>query len=157
VIEICSMNTSEANQELIVNKTIQIKADAMEVWDALTNPEKTRQYFFNCEVHSNWEVGSDITWTGNYHGKDTEVKGKILQVEPGRLLKYTAWSKESGLKDIPSNHTIITARLNEQGDETILTVTDENFGIGEEAEKRYQASVKGWDMVLHGLKELLEK
>jgi uncharacterized protein YndB with AHSA1/START domain len=151
------MENAHAKQELIVDKTIKIKADAMTVWDALTNPEMTRQYFFNCEVHSNWEVGGDITWTGNYQGKHTEVKGKVLQVEIGRLLRYTAWSKESGLKDIPSNHTIITARLHEEDGETILNVTDENFGYGDEAEKRYQDSVKGWDMVLHGLKELVEE
>ncbi len=151
------MENSEARQELIVSKNIHLKADIFQVWDALTNPRLTKKYFFNCEVRSDWRVGSPITWTGNYEGKDTKVQGKILQIEPGKLLKYTAWSKASGLEDIPSNHTIVTARLIKVGNEVSLSVTDENFGSGEGAEARYQASVKGWDMVLKGLKELVER
>lgn len=151
------MKNSETKQELVVYKTIKVKADALHVWEALTNPKLTKKYFFGCEVHSDWRVGSPIVWTGTYQGKNVEVKGSIKQIEPIRLLQYTAWSKESGLDDIPSNHTIVTARITQSGEETTLTITDENFGWDEGAEQRYQASVKGWDMVLKGLKDLVER
>jgi uncharacterized protein YndB with AHSA1/START domain len=151
------MKNQEASQELVVRKSVLIKAGPLDVWNALTNPKLTKKYFFNCEVHSDWQLGSPIVWTGNYNDKPVEVKGRILQIEPGKLLKYTAWSKESGLEDIPKNHTIVTAVLEPLENETRLTVTDENFGWDRDAEKRYQASVQGWDMVLKGLKEIVER
>ena len=39
----------------VVKKTITIKAEPAAVWDALTNPEKTKRYFFNCRVISDWK------------------------------------------------------------------------------------------------------
>lgn len=35
--------------EYIVKKTIQIKANPEKVWEALTNPEKTKKYFLVAE------------------------------------------------------------------------------------------------------------
>jgi hypothetical protein len=40
-------------------------------------------------------------------------------------------------------------------EKTILSITDD-VGQGEGAEKRYSRSLKGWDKVLKGLKELVE-
>ncbi len=48
-------------KEFIVKKKVAINAESSIVWDALTNPEKTKEYFFNCEVFSDWKVGSPIT------------------------------------------------------------------------------------------------
>ncbi len=151
------MKIPEANQGLVVNKTIHLKADSQKVWNALTKPELTKKYFFGCEIHSELHVGSTITWTGTYHGKPVEVKGEIIRIEPGKLLMYTAYSKESGLEDIPSNYTKVTERISDEDDETILTVTDENFGNTESSVQRYKKSEKGWDVVLKGLKELVER
>lgn len=39
-------------KKFIVKKKITVNAEPSEVWDALTNPEKTKEYFFNCEVFS---------------------------------------------------------------------------------------------------------
>lgn len=38
--------------EFVVRKSIAIHADPAAVWDALTNPDKTEEYFFNCRVKS---------------------------------------------------------------------------------------------------------
>lgn len=35
-------------EKLIVKKSILIKGDAVSVWDALINPEKTKKYMFGC-------------------------------------------------------------------------------------------------------------
>jgi uncharacterized protein YndB with AHSA1/START domain len=151
------MQQDDTRQELVVRKTIHLEADSLKVWDALTTPSLTKKYFFGCEVHSEWLSGSNITWTGTMDSEPIEIKGKILDIEPGRLVRYTAWSKNSGLADIPSNHTIVTAVINDNTSGCDLSITDENFGSDPGAEKRYQDSVKGWDMVLKGLKELVER
>ena len=46
--------------ELIVKKSIKVNADISAVWDALTNPEMTKKYFFDYEAISDWETGSVI-------------------------------------------------------------------------------------------------
>mgnify|MGYP000120733376 CR=1 FL=1 len=151
------MKTSGSSQELIVAKTVRIRATPSQVWEALTNPQLTKKYFFGCEVHSTWQVGEPIVWTGRYNGKDVLVKGHVKEIVPGERLKYTAWSGLSGLEDIPSNYTVVTIELTGNEQETVMHVTDGNFGDGPGAEQRYQASVKGWDMVLKGLKDLVER
>jgi uncharacterized protein YndB with AHSA1/START domain len=141
-------------KDFIVRKKISIKARPEEVWDALTNPEKTKKYFFNCRVFSTWQPGSPIIFKGRiFLVKKIELKGEIVQAEPQKILQYTL---ANGKKDnVPQGMSVITDRLTYENGETILSVTDD-VGSGEGAGKRYGRSVKGWDKVLKGLKELLE-
>ncbi|QMW00574.1 SRPBCC family protein [Spirosoma foliorum] len=137
--------------EFVVRKTISLKAEPSEVWNALTNPEKTKQYFFNCEVFSDWEVGSTILFTGRlFLIKKIELKGQIVQFEPNKLLKYTLQNE-----DDPDNFSTVTDELTYENGETILSITDD-VGQGKGAEDRYKRSEKGWDSILKGLKEVVE-
>jgi uncharacterized protein YndB with AHSA1/START domain len=138
------------NKEYIVHKKISIHAESLDVWDALTDPKKTKEYFFNCEVHSKWKPGSTITFKGwMFFFIKIEMKGKILKADPGKLLQYTL--KNSGS---PSTSTVTDTLTYENG-KTIVSITDD-VGQGEGAEKRYKKSAKGWDKILHGLKEFVE-
>jgi len=138
-------------KEYVVKKHIAIKAPAKAVWDALTDPEKTKQYFFNCRVISNWKAGSPITFKGRmFWVIPIEMKGEIKKVEPGKLLQYTLSNK--GKEDSTST---VTDELKFAGGVTTVHITDD-VGQGEGAEKRYKRSVKGWDKILKGLKELVE-
>ena len=138
----------------IVSKSIRIKAEPKQVWDALTNPEKTKKYFFHCEVLSEWKMGSAITFKGKmFFIIGIEMTGTILEIEPGRYLKYTL--KNGKNDDASAGYSTITDTLNYEDGETILSITDD-VGDGEEAEKRLEKSEEGWDKVLAGLKELVE-
>lgn len=136
--------------EHIVHKTIRIRAPRDKVWEALTNPELTRKYFFGTRVHSDWKVGSPISFTGRlFFFWPIEMSGTITRIEPGRLLQYV-------LKNTGSRTTsTVTDSLHEENGITTLTIMDD-VGTGEGAEKRYSRSVKGWDKILNGLKKLLE-
>jgi uncharacterized protein YndB with AHSA1/START domain len=139
--------------EYIVKRSVAIKASPAEVWDALTNPEKTKEYFFNCEVFSDWKQGSAITFKGKiFLVKKIEMTGKILQIEPQKLLQYNI--KNTGSED--DSISTVTDRLSFENGETILSVSDD-VGQGEGAEDRYEKSEKGWEKVLKGLKELVEE
>lgn len=77
-------------QEFIVRKKVNIHAEPSEVWDALTNPEKTKKYFFNCGIFSEWKEGSPITFKGRvFLIKKIELRGKINKIDPGKFLQYT--------------------------------------------------------------------
>ncbi len=59
---------------IIAHIAIDIKAPLAKVWEALTNPEIISQYMFGAEVTSDWQVGSDIYWRGEWKGKSFEDK-----------------------------------------------------------------------------------
>ncbi len=73
-----------------IEKTVTLQADASTVWDALTNPELTKKYFFDCEAISDWKVGSPLIFRTESAGQETiPVKGVITAIEPNRLLQHT--------------------------------------------------------------------
>jgi uncharacterized protein YndB with AHSA1/START domain len=141
-------------KQFVVRKQIAINADISSVWSALTRPEKTKEYFFNCEVFSDWKVGSPITFKGTVLlVKKMEMKGKILAIEPGKLLKYNLVNTGSGDRQSVST---VTDELSYKDGVTTLSITDD-VGDGEGAEERLGKSEKGWDKVLTGLKEFVER
>jgi uncharacterized protein YndB with AHSA1/START domain len=131
---------------------IDIKASISQVWDALTKPDLIKQYLFGTEVTTDWKVGSSIVYKGVWEGKAYEDKGKVLQVEPGKLLVSTFWSSLSGTPDVPENYQTVRYELSPDGNGTSLTLTQDNNKSQEEADH----SEKNWKMVLEGMKKLLE-
>jgi uncharacterized protein YndB with AHSA1/START domain len=140
------------NRGLIAKATIIINTPASRVWDALTNPELIKQYLFGTQVTTDWKVGSPITYKGTWEGKVYEDKGKVLQVEPGKLLVSTFWSSLSGLPDVPESYKTVRYDLSTEGSGTRLTITQDNNDSQEEASH----SEQNWKMVLDGMKKLLE-
>ncbi len=132
--------------------TIEIQASGSKVWEALTTPELIKKYFFGTNAISDWKVGSPIIFKGEWQGKSYEDKGTILDVVPGKLFRYTYWSSMSGIEDKPENYVNITYELEESGDNTKLSVTQENIPD----EKTKEHSEENWNKVLADLKNLLE-
>ncbi|MBI3579762.1 MAG: SRPBCC domain-containing protein [Ignavibacteriales bacterium] len=137
----------------IAKAAITINAPAAKVWHALTNPELIKQYLFGTEVTTDWQPGSSITYRGVWKGKTYEDKGKILQVDPEKLLVSTFWSSLSGVPDLPEHYKTITYKLSAEGKGTKITLTQDNNANQQEA----QHSEENWKMVLNALKQLLEK
>lgn len=140
------------NKGLIAKATIIINASSSKVWDALTKPDLIRQYLFGTEVKTNWKVGSPITYSGIWEGKPYMDKGKVLQVDPGKLLVSTFWSSLSDLPDVPENYKTVRYELSAEGDGTRLTITQDNNDTQEDANH----SEQNWKFVLEGIKKLLE-
>lgn len=136
----------------LAQATITINAPPSKVWEALTQPALIKQYLFGTDVTTDWRVGSPITYKGQWEGKSYEDKGKILQIEPGKLLVSTFWSSLSGVPDVPENYKTVRYELSPAGSGTRLTITQDNNATEEEANH----STQNWNMVLEGLKKLLE-
>lgn len=142
------------NHELTISLDQMIRATAGDVWNALTDPEKIRQYFYGTEAVSDWEVGRPIRFKGEWDGTPYEDKGMILQKIDGQRLQYSYWSSMSGMEDIPQNYATVTYQLEEKEEgKTLLTVHQKGFK-DEEARKH---SVTGWNTVLDNLKSMLEE
>jgi uncharacterized protein YndB with AHSA1/START domain len=138
---------------LIAKVSTNIAAPASRVWDALTNPELIRQYFFGTEAVSDWKEGSPLEFRGEWEGKKYHDKGVILKSEQPKLFQYTYFSSFSNLPDAPENYANISYELIEEDGETMLTIKQENVA-NEEARKH---SEENWAYVLKNLKDLLEK
>jgi uncharacterized protein YndB with AHSA1/START domain len=138
--------------QFIAKTSITISAPASRVWEALTQPELIQQYLFGTQVTTDWNVGSAITYRGEWEGKAYEDKGEILQIEPEKLFVSTYWSAFSGLPDVPENYKTVRYELTGSADNTILTVTQDNNASQAEAEHSQQ----NWITVLEGLKKILE-
>jgi len=103
-------------------------------------------------VTTDWQAGSPIVYEGTWEGKAYRDKGKVLQVEPGKLLVSTFWSSLSGLPDVPENYQTVRYELSTEGSGTRLTVTQDNNATQEDANH----SAQNWSTVLEGMKRLLE-
>ena len=134
-------------------KTITIDAPKAEVWDALTKPDKVKQYMHGTNMTTDWKEGSPISWKGEWKGKAYEDKGKVLEVEPQKRLQYTHWSPMGGSEDRPENYQTVTYDLAGDNGKTALTLTQDNNATQEEADKMAQDN---WGPVLEGLKKVAE-
>ena len=138
---------------LIAKASTNIAVPASRVWDALTNPEIIKQYFFGTKAISDWKEGSTLEFRGEWEGKPYVDKGTILQIDREKIFQYTYLSSFSGLPDLPENYANITYELHEDSGTTLLIVKQENIA-NEQARKH---SEQNWAYVLQSLKELLEK
>jgi len=137
-------------EQYIVQRSIWLNALPEVVWDVLTNPEKTKRYFFNCRVISDWKPGSPILWKGRiFLFKEIELHGEIVDVLPEKLLKY----KLNNTRD--DSVSTVTDVLTPENGGTLLTISDD-VGQGPGALERYNRSIKGWDKVLKGLKKVVD-
>ncbi len=139
-------------KDYIVSRSIVVNAPASRVWQALTRPELVKRYLFGTDMAADWRVGGAITYRGQWQGKAYEDKGTVLVYEPEKRLRSTYFSSLSGLEDRPENYNTVTYELSEAGGRTTLTLSQDNNPSPESAEH----SGKNWEMVLEGLKKVVE-
>ncbi len=144
----------------IVSRII-IEATSAKVWDALVNPEKTKIYMFGCETVSDWKVGSELLWRGSYEGVEMIfVKGHVVEIEPNSKLVYTTFDPNNpSIADVPENYLTVTYSLSDEGGRITLIVTQGDYSIVAEGERRYNEAYnngEGWDPILVEIKKLVE-
>lgn len=128
-----------------------IAATPAQVWEVLTDPKQLKQLWFGAEVETDWQVGSPITWSGEWEGKPYQDKGEVLEVESGRLLRLTHFSPLTGQPDVPENYHTLTYELTGD-DATHLKLTQDNNASEEEAEH----SQGMWEMLVAKVKDAAE-
>ena len=134
---------------------IYIRTTKEKLWEAITSPDFTQQYFFNTRVQSDFKPGSEIS----YHMDTAEgddripVKGKIIKVEPYMELVHTV-RHDFGEKDRGySQESKVTYQIEPMGELVKLTLIHDEFGGDEET---YNSVSGGWPIIHNGLKTLLE-
>ncbi|MFC0186646.1 SRPBCC domain-containing protein [Fictibacillus aquaticus] len=140
--------------DLIVSRSIDINAAALKVWEALTEPEKIKEYLFGTEITTDWKEGSDILFEGEYEGKEYQDKGTVLTNLIEEKIRYTYWSSFSGVEDKPDNYSVVTYELSELNRNlTKLTWTQKGYA----SEEGYNHSNNVIDSLLFKIKKIAER
>ena len=124
-----------------------IRADAEQVWRALTDADLTARYWGHANV-SDWQPGSPWEHRRTDGSGAVDVVGKVLESDPPTRLVITFADSPDGDRD-PS---VVTFLVEPHQDIVRLTVTHENLPNRE----MLDGISAGWPAVLANLKSLLE-
>ena len=126
-----------------------IRADAQQVWRALTDADLTARYWGHANV-SDWQQGS--TWEHRrVDGSGAvDVVGRVLETDPPTRLVITF--EDSPDAENPRDPSVVTFLVEPHQEIVRLTVTHENLPDVE----MLNGISSGWPAVLANLKSLLE-
>ncbi|SDZ50564.1 SRPBCC domain-containing protein [Herbiconiux ginsengi] len=138
--------TENANDS-IARAGVVVDATPEQVWRALTDPAIVKEYFFGTTVTSDWQVGSPITYSGEWEGTAYEDKGEVLEVDEPRRLVTSFFSPSSGKADVPENYQKVTYLVEAVEGGTRVSVEQDNNADADAAAH----SSANWQMILDGL------
>lgn len=149
--------------ELVIEESIDINAPAEKVWAVLVGPDTANQWAsqFSGEgepgisVESSWKMNSTVFWRGD-DGK-VMVEGKVIRLEPGKLLHFSTIDVASGPAPALDDTDGITFKLEGRNGRTRLSIRQGDFGKEKEGRKYYDMTLPAWDRILPKIKELAEK
>lgn len=137
---------SQANPEFVY--TTYIRTTPQKVWDAITTPEFTRQYWGHANI-SDWKPGSK--WEHVTSEGTVRMAGEILEsLPPNRLV--LSWADPGKVAD-KSETSRVTFELELIEDMVRLVVTHDLLKAGSEMAKAISG---GWPRVLSSMKSFLE-
>jgi uncharacterized protein YndB with AHSA1/START domain len=128
-----------------------IDATPEKVWEALTQPKFTKQFFFGRSVELECKPGGAFVLRMDDGRIDTQ--GKVIVCDPPRLLSVT-WHVEllEEFRKLPP--AIVTFKLEPAGSVVRLTLIQQH---DESIEERFlEGGRTGWPIIMSGLKTLLE-
>ena len=128
-----------------------INSTPEKVWNALIDPEVTKQYWWNHQNASDWKVGSK--WEHrDYDSKRVDIVGEVVESSPPRKLVVT-WvpPADEGNADKTSRVTYDIEGIKEGL--VRLTVTHDEL---EPDSEMFHSVSFGWPAVVSALKSILE-
>jgi uncharacterized protein YndB with AHSA1/START domain len=127
-----------------------IRTTPEKLWQALIDPEFTRQYWVGTHHESEWKPGS--AWRLMIPDGRVADTGEIVEFEPHRRLVLT-WRNEFKPELRAEGFSRMTYELEPQEDSVKLTVIHE---MDKPQSKFIDAVSNGWPHILSSLKSLLE-
>ena len=128
-----------------------IESTPDKVWNALTDPEMTKQYWVRHRNASDWKLGSAWQHQDYDNAALVDVVGKVVESTPPSRLVIT-WAFPEDVAN-EAKHTRVTFQVEAFQSSVKLTVTHEDL---EPDSRMLQGITQGWPLVLSSLKTLLE-
>ena len=127
-----------------------IRTSPTKLWQALTDPAFTRQYWCETRQESEWTPGA--SWRNMAPDGRVADSGEIVEIEPERRLVLT-WRNEFQPALREEGYSRLTYQLEQMGESVKLTVIHE---MDKPDSKLIGAVSNGWPHILASLKSLLE-
>jgi uncharacterized protein YndB with AHSA1/START domain len=130
--------------------TTYIKTTPQKLWDALTNHEFMKQYWFGTYCESEWKTGS--SWKMVHADGQITDAGEIIESTPPKRL-VIKWRHEWKPELKAEGYSRCIFEIEPVENVVKLTVA---HGMDREATKFIEAVSVGWPKILSNLKSLLE-
>lgn len=127
-----------------------IRTTPEKLWNALIEPEFTRQYWAGTWQESDWKPGS--SWRLMIPDGRVGDSGEIVEFQPHKRLVLT-WENQFKPELKKEGHSRMTYELEPQGSSVKLTVLHESDYPNSQLIRDVSG---GWPMILASLKSLLE-
>jgi uncharacterized protein YndB with AHSA1/START domain/DNA-binding transcriptional ArsR family regulator len=126
-----------------------IRTTPEKLWQALTDGALTKKYLFSETLHSDWKRGSEWHAIGANGSRD--VEGTVVEADPPNRLVLT-WRPLYD-KELSAELSRVTYLIEKRGEVCKLTVTHD---LNEAPKTARHVNQDGWQLILSGLKTLLE-
>jgi len=127
-----------------------IRTTPEKLWQALTQPEFTRQIWLDTVQESEWKPGAP--WRIAKPDGASADSGEVLEIDPPRRL-VLCWKNHLFPEMEAEGFSSMSYQLEQQGDMVKLTLTH----VMERSESKFiQAVSNGWPIILASVKSLLE-
>ena len=130
--------------------TTYISSTPQKVWDAITTPEFTSQYWGK-NIVSNWKPGSKWDMSSIDGANTVNITGEVLESRPPSRL-VLSWVSPENLGN-KCEYSRVTFEIEMMGSVVRLNVVHDQLKAGSEMAKGISG---GWPLVLSGLKSFLE-
>jgi uncharacterized protein YndB with AHSA1/START domain len=127
-----------------------IRTTPEKLWQALLEPEFTRQFWSETWQECEWKKGA--SWRLMIPDGRVADTGEVLEIEPMRRL-VLSWRNEFKPELREEGYSRMTYELEQQGDSVKLTVRHE---MDKADSKFIDAVSNGWPAIMASLKSLLE-
>jgi uncharacterized protein YndB with AHSA1/START domain len=127
-----------------------IRTTPEKLWEALTDPKFTRQYWYGVSSESEWKVGS--AWRLMIPDGRVGDAGEVLEIDPPKRL-VISWRNEFMPELRAEGFSRATFELEPEDGMVKLTVIHEMDRPGS---KLIEGVSSGWPPILSSLKSLLE-
>jgi uncharacterized protein YndB with AHSA1/START domain len=127
-----------------------IRTTPEKLWQALTAPEFTRQFWMGTTQESEWTPGS--SWCIKFSDGSVADSGEILEIDPPKKL-VLKWRNEMFPEMTAEGYSRMTFTLEQKDENVKLSLTH----VMEKSESKFiQAVSNGWPIILSSLKSMLE-
>jgi uncharacterized protein YndB with AHSA1/START domain len=127
-----------------------IRSTQQKVWDALTDPEFQKLYWFGTRQESDWTPGA--SWKMITADGTLVDAGEVLEIDPPKKL-VLKWQNQFRPELKEEGWSRCVMELESQSDLVKLTIT---HSIERDHAKLIEAVGGGWPRILSSLKSLLE-
>jgi DNA-binding transcriptional ArsR family regulator/uncharacterized protein YndB with AHSA1/START domain len=127
-----------------------IRGTTTDVWEAITNPDLTEQYFYGTRVRSDWVPGSEMTYA--YADGRIASTGHIIAIDPPNRMEFTFHARwDSEIEAEGPCREVWT--LTDRGDVVELAIELHDLTVDS---LRYRDFTEGLPFIVAGLKSVIE-